>query len=323
MSDGESGGAPRNIADFAPDRWFSNRKASSLLLTGFEIAGARFENGTGIAVDLGNCMVILSPGPISYFDPGNLNREFDSANVLWLTPTGARFRETTDRGHILILCPLQVDGQPYHEAEVRQSASAYCGLVAVLCGRNAVYQRVFENVLAADGSTTSGFTPIVENPAVFSPADVSAVRLTTLLSAGQAISVLSGPASNRIQLSLHWFESSLRSNGVDAFLKSWIAFEILTMKRETDIRPLNEALATIYQCSVKEADQEFLVGRLFGLRSRVVHNGELIELHYHVQEYLVALYCDILLHRFDLPTEARARLARKTSEEELSKLLRL
>jgi hypothetical protein len=57
-----------------------------------------------------------------------------------------------------------------------------------------------------------------------------------------------------------------------AFLQWWMIVETLEMPRTTDVRPVSVRIASLLGCDV--AAVKPVVGRLFGLRSRLVHGEE-------------------------------------------------
>lgn len=95
-------------------------------------------------------------------------------------------------------------------------------------------------------------------------------------------------------LSIQWYFDSLNSSGVDKVLKCWFAMETLGMPDGTDIRPLNEILSRAYGISYQEVTQRFGVGRVYGFRSEIVHQGKIVPIHYMLSDYMESLYVDIL-----------------------------
>ena len=78
-----------------------------------------------------------------------------------------------------------------------------------------------------------------------------------------------------------------------AFLKTWIAIEILQMP-DTNIAPIRDALSEIYNMKKNEVEEKFNVGRLFRLRGRIVHDGENINITSLFQSYIQFLFIDLL-----------------------------
>lgn len=69
-------------------------------------------------------------------------------------------------------------------------------------------------------------------------------------------------------------KSLLFSPGEEKFLYLWTILEIFPMKDTTDIRPISEFLAKITGHSAPVVKEALGIGRLFGLRSDLVHNGK-------------------------------------------------
>jgi hypothetical protein len=117
------------------------------------------------------------------------------------------------------------------------------------------------------------------------------------------------PERNRIALALRWLNEAMRDEGTDAFLKGWIALEILAMPETTNVSRINEALAGIYGLARDGANELFLTGRLFGLRSRIVHEGDIAPIDDRLLGYLHALFKDLFFAELGMRvTVARAYL---------------
>jgi hypothetical protein len=71
-------------------------------------------------------------------------------------------------------------------------------------------------------------------------------------------------------------------------------------------RPVRRKTEQAYKQTLKDAAATFHVGRLFGMRSRIVHDGELLLIHYLVEGYLQAVYADVLCDHLGIPTQADA-----------------
>lgn len=78
------------------------------------------------------------------------------------------------------------------------------------------------------------------------------------------------------------------------------------MPDTTNIKPIKDALSKIYGIKIEAVDQKFKIGRLFGLRSRIVHNGENVSMHYLVEVYLQSVFVDILYWKLGLTVEKKA-----------------
>ena len=111
---------------------------------------------------------------------------------------------------------------------------------------------------------------------------------------------------NRLSLALRWINAAIRDRRVDAFIKYWLAIETLGMPDDTNIRPISETLARVYNISYAEARDRFLVGRLYGRRSRIVHEEDLTPVDAQVLIYLFAIFMDLLRAELGIQPSYRA-----------------
>lgn len=299
--------AQMTLLNMVPSNWFTKKEGSSIWVSGYRVLRVEKDelvSGTK-TFDLDRIRAFILYGKLRY--PRPLDLEVSSDNQLQFIVPDPFFGETIEGAYLLLLTPFDVDGQLGEEALVKERLDAAVGLLAAFNGRNLVFEKVCEFTLSCqDGGVTSS-GQAVENPFHFAAPNVSAERLNAIASADQAISALPQSDRNRIRLSLRWFESALYAGGVDAYLKYWFAIETLSMPNTTDIRPLMESLSRAYGVSYEDARKEFSVGRLFGLRSRIIHNGQIIYGHQNLSKYMEALYVDVLFEHLGLPCEGRAR----------------
>ena len=110
----------------------------------------------------------------------------------------------------------------------------------------------------------------------------------------------------RVRLALHWFHQALHDDTQDEFIKLWVAVEALAMPDTTNVKPVNEILALSHGTTTEDAAKRFGVGKLQGLRSRILHKGEQLAIHADLTNYVRALFTDILLEVLGLPAQHRA-----------------
>jgi len=125
-------------------------------------------------------------------------------------------------------------------------------------------------------------------------------------------------ARNRIHLSLRWFTAADRENGVDAYLKYWIALETLATNT-TNINSLNDTLAATSKVSSQKAKQDFRASRLFDLRGRIVHGGYQKGLDAWLLKYIESLYIGALFQKIGMECERRAEYLLEDGKFEVSK----
>lgn len=195
------------------------------------------------------------------------------------------------------------------EEDARSLIEAGRGLLCAYHGRNVAYLRVSEFMFcAANPAASRSLTAVFENPLALPVPRLSSaermqfgVLLKNLNQRDQDRSL-----EDRLHLSCRWFSSAIEQGGPDAFLRYWIALEALAMPDSTNIATINEHLAQSYGLLVHQAKERFLVGRLFGLRTQIVHDGYHGPVPGEVLSYIAAVYIDVLLQVFGLPSEGRA-----------------
>lgn len=127
--------------------------------------------------------------------------------------------------------------------------------------------------------------------------DLSGVNLSignhqnigTLISSFEA-----SPEKNKITLCANWYLKSFYLNNVDNFIAKWIALETLCMEDSSNIYPIKLILGEIYGMTPEDAANHFCIGRIYGLRSEIVHNGYLIIFKPAILDYLGHIIEDCL-----------------------------
>lgn len=214
-------------------------------------------------------------------------------------------KRQTSQGVFLILISAYDSDQPALEQAARYYLQETAGLLNAAFGRNITFEHVFDNVLNIETGALSITSPYLVNPDSFPAPDTSEAgfQATEALEAG--IDGLGSNEATRVRLSLQWFEMAVKADDHNSFLACWIAIEILIMP-DTNIRPAEEALATIYSLTLAQTKEKFKLGRIFGIRSNMVHNGIIPSLHTDLIDYLQAVYVDLLLYTAGRNSEFRA-----------------
>lgn len=205
----------------------------------------------------------------------------------------------------LLMTPTNVHDDPQDEARSRGRIEVVVALLASLGTRNLVFEKISDTVVAATGQTI-GFGDPFENPGFFPAPDVQPPAVDLLRSAMEGLNGMRAAQRNRIELSLGWIEQSQRGmNSADSFVKAWIALEILAMPDWNNLTPMNEAIAQAYGIGLEQARLRFEVGRLFGLRGEILHEGR-IAVDARLIAYASCLYQDLLCGQLGLPFIGRA-----------------
>jgi predicted RNA binding protein YcfA (HicA-like mRNA interferase family) len=301
-----------------PAGWMQSPEAA-VWVTCFHCMGlSKADLSSGCRVtDLGDVRAVILYGHLPYARIGELEihskgrPEFHMSTEITRTPEGA---------YLLLVSPFDHE-DPAAELRARANADVAAGLLAAVVGRNIVYRRMFENVSYVRKASWQTSGPVIRNPASLPLPDVREARLALCAEAFRGASALKVKDRNRLLLSLRWFAQAFESDGVDGFLKYWIALEALGMSEANNVKPLKESLGRSYAIATDEAEARYCVGRIFGFRSGIMHQGLTPSIHGGLLDYIEALYRDVLFERLALTSEGAAEAIRKQPGFDLRALL--
>lgn len=208
--------------------------------------------------------------------------------------------------YTLFLSPFDPSAGVNDEPRVRQLIGTAVGLVAAINGGALVFERMFDNVVDLATGQLTVFGPAFKTPVAYGPARFSAADLAVVADASKALELRDDALQARIRLAMHWFHEALNDDTQDEFIKLWIAVEALAMPDTTNVRPVNQILGSAYGITAQDAAKRFGAGKLQGLRSRILHNGEQLVIHGDLTNYVRALFTDILFEVLALPAQHRA-----------------
>jgi len=101
-------------------------------------------------------------------------------------------------------------------------------------------------------------------------------------------------AQTRINRASNWILKSQNFLSVDSFIAKWIAIETLCMENDSNIRPLVEIISKGYDLPYDATKQKFSLGKLKGLRSKIVHEGLNAKTEFHLNNVMDFLFLDAL-----------------------------
>lgn len=310
------------IQQMIPDGWKINIERSSVWLSGYRmmrLSKKDFIAGPKI-IDLVDSRLMFVYGKINYLNSDAATPRFTNEGNPVLNT--ANLKTSTEEGaYLIVILRNKNNGVEEDERKIRERISDTIGLVIAFNGRNMAYEHIFDYVVDLAGYEQSVIGRVATVPRGYPLPNISSSQLLRIQNADEKIQSLDIHTQNRIRLSLRWFESAIYDEDKDAFLKSWIALETLAMPDTTNIKPINEHLSTIYNLSIEEARETFHVGRLYNLRSRIVHNGENLAVKVYLLEFIFALYVDLLFSIIGLPSEKRALAIIKSGKFNINKHL--
>jgi hypothetical protein len=214
---------------------------------------------------------------------------------------------TTPRAfYTLFLSPFDPTAGVNDEPRVRELIGTTVGLVAAINGGALVFERMFDYVIVLATRQLTIFSPGFKTPVAYGQPRVSAADLAVVDDASKALAGRNTMLQARVRLALHWFHQALHDDTQDEFIKLWVAVEALAMPDTTNVKLVNEVLASSYGITTQDASKRFGVGKLQGLRSRILHKGEQLTIHGDLTNYVRALFTDLLLEVLGLPAQHRA-----------------
>jgi hypothetical protein len=294
------------IRDLTPDEW----REFTMLVSGYQVLLSKGEVPTAL-LDLAGVRCWFRTGRLTYYHVERI-RFGDEGSAKFAG--GMEVRNTPAGVWLIIATP--VTGGDQLAAETRIAAAV--GLLIAWGGKNVVYDKYFDMTYRYEGNQAGVWSPIVA-PASLAAPDLSLLHTLTPLSTG--LCSLGEADRSRVQLSLRWFADSFSRVDVDAFLSRWIAFEVLTMP-DPNVKHANQLLAQAYEMTRSEAAHIFMVGRLQGFRSSVVHGGRREPIHHLLLDYLEALFVDCLYHILSAGPIGRARGLLLRQQQEIRRVLR-
>jgi hypothetical protein len=311
-----------NLTDFISPDWFKDKNKSAVWIRSYRIFRIPMESIKKIeTINLSDVKAVILPGILHYLDTKQSRIEHVTETDWPVNLLNVKEQDTFPGVYLILLTPSTVDGNEIADAVIEKRLKEVVGLLMVLNGRNIAFEHIYDNIITFEGNKISATSQVTENPLVFPAPIISSENFNKIKAADTAIQSMPPNEKNRILLSLHWFESAMRSSKVNSFLSFWIALETLGME-DTNIRPLNKSLAQIYSLpSHVDANNKFGLGRIFGLRSRIVHKGHIVPIHQNLQRYLETLYTDIFLAKLGLEPNRYAEIELNKADFNLSDYL--
>lgn len=302
-------------SDLVPDDWFNNPKESSIWISGYRmlrVFPSDFPTGPK-HFDLHRVRVFLSYGSLSYLDSKAASPlvtdsgefKFSTSELEKKTPLGA---------YLTLLLPFKIDGKEGNENATKDRINDVIGLIASVNQFNMVYEHIFDYVNDVDGNERSVIGPIRINPMAIPAPNLTQTRLNLISTIDERIERKVENTRNRIRIALRWYKMGINDVGVDAFLKYWIAIETLSMPDTTNIRPLIQQLSDINNIQYEDAVNRYNIGKVFGIRGKIVHSGEQIPINANLIEYLENMFFDLLLFELNMPSEKRTELFIQSSD---------
>lgn len=285
----------KKIIDLAPLEWLQTGLGDSTVIRGYRaiLSPDSLPDTSPCSFDLTLVRAILVKAKVNYFDAGKMVPLQNNDDSFEYEIRHGGDRSTAGDWHLLLLSPYRWDDWS-SEAIAWTRIDEATGLLAAINGMRAIYEHVFDNKARFGPLEVAAVSASVRTPQTLRKPLWNSEALATIQGAASAIERLPMNRRGSLQVSLRWFSESFRARGVDIFLKRWIAIETLTMPVTTNIKPLIKLLAEVYAGESARFPTDFGIGRIYGRRCRVVHDGEKAPVLGLLLDYLEAIYTDCL-----------------------------
>lgn len=295
---------------FYPSSWFKGITDSSLWLSVYSVPTLQLGDlgGASIVRDFSANKVraVLTHRSFRFLDISAATPTFNSPKSFRLDSPLINVKAVPTGVYLVLSAPVKIDGVERQESEIKEEINRCLSIILSIIGQSAAFAHVFDHVYRLDGSGVSVTSQPHSNYCTIGKPNLEKGYLDGILWIEKALFSTPPKEKNRIDLSLRWFHRATYDSGIDAFIKYWIALETISMPNTTKIKPLMAILAKAYSKEVGEVEHSFGIGKIFNLRSRIVHHGELYKIDLQFLLYMSCLYSDVLFSVLHLPMLRKA-----------------
>ena len=216
---------------------------------------------------------------------------------------------------LLLMAPLPSNYDGNDEDAAKEQVSFVRSIMVALLGRNAAYEYEFDMVVDCGDRSVMNPSPVFATPVDERPA-VNKEGMELVSAALEKMSSLDETTQNRVSLALRWYQRSFgddrlvrdpNEEDIDGFINLWLAWETLVMERYNDINSITRALADIHECEAQRIGELFPVGRIYGLRGDILHQGQIKTVQPSLIRLMTDVFADLLLHVLELPSGDNTR----------------
>lgn len=292
-----------NPAALADPTWFRTGQNDSLYIEAYELALVPDAVPRKI-FRFDEIIVLIKSAGLDYLEMAGVKIRFGKERQVEMS---AEHRiSTSDLSPKLITIQPRQSRNSHGDTELADRSSEYVSLLISTNYRNIACRRLFAHAVGRLDGSMMAAGDLIRLPFDLPAPDLSHNVLNRFPRCHEEIARRDPSQKQKFALSLHWHIKGIQGDGLDSFLSLWIALETLTMT-STNISGLNDALAAAYATTARSAAAEFGAGRLFGLRSKIVHNGVRKRISTDLTDYMECLYADLLVHNLLGESLGRAR----------------
>jgi len=287
----------------ANPQWFTSGHNDSLYVEAYELALVPTAIPRKI-FRFDEIVVLIKTAKLDYLEMAGVKIKFGKERQVEMS---AEHRISTSEfsPKLITIQPHRSD-RPDAQVELADRSTEYVSLLVSTNYRNIACRRLFTHIVGRGNSSMVAAGNLIRLPFDLPAPDLTPEALSRFPKCHSEIEKRDPNQKQKIALSLHWHLKGIQGDGLDSFLSLWIALETLAMT-STNIADLNNALAAVYSTTRESASAEFGVGRIFGLRSQIVHNGARKRISTDLTDYMECLYADLLVYELLGESLGRAR----------------
>nr|WP_246031850.1 HEPN domain-containing protein [Salibacterium salarium] len=254
---------------------------------------------------------------ISTFNWDNMVEANEEGEIKLTNPE----EKTSSSGvYILIIVPGKISTRE----EAFNRIEEISGTLSITQGKNFVKDYITSSFYFFDGNGRVNSIPF--NPDVFHKPSVENENLKKAMEIQMKVrDIENDEKRSKVKLSLRWFYKSLSEDGVDAFIKLWIAIEAIGKdsfnKSEDNLKDIKMKFRSIYS-EFKDPSSHFQLGPLFSLRSNIVHKGEFVNIDNKVMRYLECIYKDLLDYELKMHNQEYSKSCKENFEIDVLKYVK-
>ncbi len=293
---------PRPPYHALADPSWSDNGATQLIVACYRLLDVRDDwlaQGEARGVEAGLARGLFVDQRLTYIDTAEGVYPASTGDAIVTDPKLFRWPDLPKAPYLLVLSAFDDSGKFQSRNDALREIEELVGIINSIAGRNAGDAKVFElDVELPSGNYIGTAGPLVVG--YYDSLDLSVDGIDQIVEGLRELTSLPRDDHTRVALSLRWFARGLRESGQDALISLWVAVETLAMPDETNVKPAVKDLGQIYGADTGTTANRFPLGRIQGLRSRILHNGEMVIVSSELNSYLVAVYRDLLFDTLGL-----------------------
>lgn len=274
------------IADLLPKKW---NKCHSVFHRAYQVMKVELEDipQTGYQViNLNKVTAIIVFGKLKFQRLGKHLETNEGCYISFLTPIYAKEKSPK-----------------FKEGVIKYRIETAVGFLKAIFGKNIAFKHIFDNEVGLQKQFVASWTDPIENPLIYPKPDIKNRSIDKLQKSFKDLAI----DKQNILLSFDWFNKASNLDFEDQFITLWIALEALIgYDGKNLVSKIHQNLKKIYGKKINDIGNTFQVGRLYGIRKKIFHEGVKFITSRIINEYLSAIYQDLLLYNLGLPIEERS-----------------